>query len=58
MMSTSADMSAIPILREVNIETTSVAKRIAIVGKQASATAMIFYTATSDAPSFRAGERQ
>lgn len=46
-MSTSAGMSAILILRERNIESTSVAKRIATVGKQASATAMIFCTTSS-----------
>ena len=46
-MSTSAGMSAILILRELNIESTSVAKRIATAGKQASATAMIFCTTSS-----------
>jgi hypothetical protein len=48
-MSTSAGiMSANPMLTELNIESTSVAKRIATVGKQASATATIFYTTTSN----------
>jgi hypothetical protein len=48
MMSTSAGMSAILILRELNIESTSVAKRIATAAKQASATAMIFCTTTNN----------
>lgn len=40
-------MSANPMLTELNIENTSVAKRIATAGKQASAIAMICYTTSN-----------